>query len=176
MDPAIRASMDAIRRIVRVLRQASRDAERTLGVSGAQLFVLNRLLAQGPRTINELAADTATHQSSVSVVVQRLVERGLVSRAVAAHDARRREVSVTAAGRRLLRKAPTAAQERLISGLQQLPPAAGPPARRPPGFAGGRDGGGAGAGDHVLRGGRGDPQKFHGTPWIGSGSRASLDP
>lgn len=121
MEPSLRASMDAIRRIVRVLREASRDAERTLGVSGAQLFVLSRL-ANGPRTINELAADTATHQSSVSVVVQRLVERGLASRAIAAHDARRREVSLTAAGRRLLRKAPTAAQERLIAGLRGLPP------------------------------------------------------
>jgi DNA-binding MarR family transcriptional regulator len=113
--------MDAIRRIVRVLREASRETERTLGVSGAQLFVLSRL-AHGPRTINELADDTATHQSSVSVVVQRLVERGLASRAVSAADGRRREVSVTTAGRRLLRKAPTAAQERLIAGLKSLPP------------------------------------------------------
>jgi DNA-binding MarR family transcriptional regulator len=114
--------MDAIRRIVRTLRESARGAEKDVGVSGAQLFVLHRLRDGGPLTINELADATATHQSSVSVVVGRLVERGLVSRGVSRADRRRREVALTAAGRRLIARAPGAAQERLVAGLVAMPP------------------------------------------------------
>ena len=116
--------MNAGRRIVRVLREASRDAEKTIGVSGAQLYVMHRLDAAGPLTINELASATATHQSSVSVVVGRLVERGLVTRGVSAGDRRRREVALTPAGRRLVARAPSAGSDRLIAGLAAMPPRA----------------------------------------------------
>ena len=109
-DPDVGTSMNAIRRIVRVLREASRDAEKTIGVSGAQLYVMHRLGA-GALTINELASATATHQSSVSVVVGRLVDRGLVTRGVSERDRRRREVALTAAGRRLVARAPGAGSD-----------------------------------------------------------------
>lgn len=120
-DPTVGSAMNAVRRIVRVLREASRDAEKTIGVSGAQLYVMHRLGAAGPLTINELASATATHQSSVSVVVGRLVERGLVTRGVAEADRRRREVALTAAGRRMLARAPGAGSDRLVAGLAALP-------------------------------------------------------
>src|SRR4051794_8130303 len=69
----VRAIMDAIRRIVRVLRVSSRAAEKQVGLSGAQLFVLHKLADTPALSLNELADRTRTHQSSVSVVVQRLV-------------------------------------------------------------------------------------------------------
>ncbi len=119
--PDVRAAMDAIRRIVRVLRDASRAAEQTHGVSGAQLFVLQRLAQDEPASITELAARTATHASSVSVVVQRLVDAGLVRRVRADGDGRRREVTLTARGRALARRSPGAAQDRLIEALAALP-------------------------------------------------------
>jgi DNA-binding MarR family transcriptional regulator len=118
----VRVAMDAIRGIVRILREGSRAAEKQVGLSSAQLFVLHRL-GDGPMTISELAAATATHQSSVSVVVKRLVGAGLVTRGVSAIDRRRREVTVTASGRRLLRRAPGAAQDRLLDALAGLPAA-----------------------------------------------------
>jgi DNA-binding MarR family transcriptional regulator len=112
--------LDDLRRLVRVLRDSSRDSERTFGVSGAQLFAL-KVLAMGPAiSLNELAQRTRTHQSTVSVVVKRLVAGKLVSRATSADDARRIELAVTAKGRALLGKAPMAAQERLIEGLVRL--------------------------------------------------------
>lgn len=120
-DKPVRDAMDALRRIVQSLREGSRQAEKKVGVSAAQLFVLHRLHAGGARTINELAQETATHQSSVSVVVQRLVDRGLVRRGVADGDRRRREVELTAAGRRLVRRGPAVTAERLIAALSALP-------------------------------------------------------
>jgi len=112
--------LDAIREIVRVLRESSRAAEAKVGLSGAQLFVLQKLGEGGPLSLNELAARTLTHQSSVSVVVSRLVEAGLVQRRRAEDDARRLELALTRQGEQLLSRAPDAAQERLIQGVREL--------------------------------------------------------
>lgn len=113
--------LDDLRRIVRALRESSRDAEQQLGVTGAQLFVLHVLKTQGVLSLNELAARTHTHQSTVSAVVKRLVEVGLVTRVTSSADARRVELSVTERGRTLLQRAPFAAQDRLIVGIQRMP-------------------------------------------------------
>lgn len=115
------ATLDAIRRIFRVLRLSSGRSEHDLGISSAQLFVLQQLAAAPAGSINELADRTYTHQSSVSVVVRRLVQQGLVARRRAADDGRRRELSLTTAGRRLIARAPVPAQVRLIAGLRGLP-------------------------------------------------------
>ncbi len=112
--------MDALRRIVRGLRLTARDAERTAGVSGAQLFVLQALSEKKAASLSALAARTCTDQSSVSVVVSRLVEGGLVERAASELDARRIELSLTAAGRRLVRRTPEPTQTRLLAGLQRM--------------------------------------------------------
>jgi DNA-binding MarR family transcriptional regulator len=118
--PELARILDHLRRLVRVLRDASRAAERRLGVSGAQLFALKALAEQPSLSLNELARRTSTHQSTVSVVVKRLVAARLVSRLTAADDARRLELAATAKGRALLRKAPNAAQDQLIDGLLRL--------------------------------------------------------
>src|SRR5271165_654690 len=125
-DAEIHAAMNAIRRIVRSLRLSSRAAEKALGVSGAQLFVLQQLAEGAARadaapSIAQLADMTATDPSSVSVVVSRLVARGLAARRAAKEDARRAEVVITPAGRALLRRAPTSVQTRLILALSKLP-------------------------------------------------------
>ena len=120
----IQTFLDAFRRIVQALRVAERAAHRVAGISAAQLFVLRCLAAAGEALdLRALAARTHTHHSSVSVVVQRLVEQRLVSRRRAAGDARRVEVRLTAAGARVLRRSPAAPQQRLIAYLESLPPA-----------------------------------------------------
>ena len=115
--------LDAIRRIVRLLREGSRASEESVGLSAAQLFVLQKLDPAQPLSLNELAARTLTHQSSVSVVVSRLVERGLVLRRPAASDARRLELLPTRRGLALLERAPGAAQDRIIAAVSAMKPA-----------------------------------------------------
>jgi DNA-binding MarR family transcriptional regulator len=117
-DPAARAVLDGIRRIVRSLREESRASERVLGLSAAQVFVLHRLASAPALSVNELAERTLTHQSSVSVVVSKLCARGLVARTASATDARRVELSLTRQGRVLLSRAPAnAPQDRLLAAL-----------------------------------------------------------
>jgi len=73
--------------------------------------------------VNELADRTFTHQSTVSVVVTRLVSRGLVRRGRAGDDARRAELALTAPGRALLQRAMSSAQGQLIDALDAMPAA-----------------------------------------------------
>jgi DNA-binding MarR family transcriptional regulator len=117
----VREVLDSFRRIVRLLRLASREAEREVGLSGAQLFVLQKLAEAKVLSVNDLAERTHTHQSSVSVVAQTLVDKGLIARSRAADDARRLELTLTSQAKALLRKAPGAAQGRLIEALDRLP-------------------------------------------------------
>ncbi len=114
--------LDGLRRIVRDLRVSARDAERIAGISGAQLFVLH-VLAEAPAlSVGDLTRRTMTDQSSVSIVVQRLIDKRLVIRRLSAQDARRVELNVTAAGRRLLARCPEPTQARLVEALHRLAP------------------------------------------------------
>jgi DNA-binding MarR family transcriptional regulator len=113
--------LNELRRLVKALREGARTAEQTRGLSGAQLFVMQALAEVPSLSLNQLAERTQTHQSSVSVVVGRLVRRRLVQRGQAKDDARRLVLRLTARGERLLEASPPAAQDRLISAVKQLP-------------------------------------------------------
>jgi DNA-binding MarR family transcriptional regulator len=115
--------MNALRALVRALRISTRAVEKEIGISGAQLFVLQRLEDAPARSVNELAERTSTHQSSVSTVVSRLVERGLARRTASAEDGRRMEISISEQGRTLLRRAPRTAQTAMQEALQRMDPA-----------------------------------------------------
>jgi len=120
-ESVVNAIMDSFRRIVHALRSSHRAAG-DLDLTGAQLFVLTALgSAGGPIGVKELADKTRTDQSTVSVVVGRLVRRGLVKRVRSASDTRRVELSLTARGRAALQKTPTTvAQSKLADALGRL--------------------------------------------------------
>ncbi|MEO6575881.1 MAG: MarR family winged helix-turn-helix transcriptional regulator [Polyangiaceae bacterium] len=121
-DADIRVSMNGLRQIVRTLRLSAAAAEKNLGISGAQVFVLQKL-REGPcASIAELAALTVTDPSSASVVVARLAAAGLVKRTPASDDARRAELKLTAKGASLVRSSPEATQKQLIEALTRLSP------------------------------------------------------
>lgn len=115
--------LDSIRRLVRLLREGSRASQAAVGLSTAQLFVLQKLDGSHPLSLNELAARTLTHQSSVSVVVSRLVARGLVRRRPSPGDARRLELALTDRGREVLARSPGSTQDRIIAAVAALPEA-----------------------------------------------------
>jgi DNA-binding MarR family transcriptional regulator len=119
--------MNGVRRIVGAIRLSSRASEKVLGVSAAQLFVLQQLADRAARgeaapSIAQLASSTATDPSSVSVVVSRLAARGFVARRASKSDGRRAEVTITAEGDALLARAPQPIQARLIEALTGMSP------------------------------------------------------
>lgn len=115
------AVLQGIRRLDRGLRLAARRGERETGLSAAQLFVLERVSETPALSLSELAARTITDRSSVSAVVDRLTEAGLVQREVSAGDRRRQEIHITTAGRRRLRHAPAAPTDLLLAALRRWP-------------------------------------------------------
>jgi DNA-binding MarR family transcriptional regulator len=122
-DADVRTVLDGVRRIVQSLRESSRWAEKRVGMTGAQLFVLQKLEEAAAQSLNDLADRTHTHQSTVSTIVARLVERGLVTRTRSPRDGRTIELGLSPSGRRLVARAPDLAQDRLIRGIRLLPAA-----------------------------------------------------
>jgi DNA-binding MarR family transcriptional regulator len=117
----VTAVVNGLRRIVRALHRSHRLAEQKFELSAAQLLVLQRLAEVPSLSVNELAHRTFTHQSTVSVVVTRLVGRGLVRRTRADDDARRAELVLTSSGRLLLQRAMSSALAQLIDALDAMP-------------------------------------------------------
>ena len=119
-SPESRA-LDALRKFVRAIGGAARTAETSTGLSGAQLFALRQISSSPGMHLGELAERTMARQSSVSELVGRLVERGLVSRVPGTNDARQVTLSLTAKGKRAIKDSHETAQERLISALESIP-------------------------------------------------------
>lgn len=120
-DAALDRVLDSLRRITQAIRLSSSVVHERLGITGAQLFVLQQLAAAPGASLRDLAERTHTDQSSVSVVVARLVEAGHIARRTSAADARRTELTLTASGKALLRRAPALAQTRLVAALEAVP-------------------------------------------------------
>ena len=117
------AVMVALRKIVRYLRLADREAEAAVGLSAAQLFVLHALHERPARSLAEIAERTLTDQSSVSTVVAKLADAQLVARKVSPEDRRRSELRLTPAGERLLARAPRMPQMRIADVVGAMPAA-----------------------------------------------------
>ncbi|UOF02486.1 MarR family winged helix-turn-helix transcriptional regulator [Bdellovibrio reynosensis] len=113
--------MDCIRHIFKALRVSSSHLEKVLGLSAAQIFVLQKLKEEPGLSINDLAVRTTTHQSSVSVVVKKLEEHGLVSRSISKEDSRRVVVSLTNEGMNRLNTIPSTVQDQMILSLEKMP-------------------------------------------------------
>lgn len=85
------------------------------GVTGAQLAMLRIVAEQEPVTLLSLRSQMAMHPATIGQLIDRIVERGFLIRKRSREDARRRELAVSAAGRRLLSAAPVAGPVRLRS-------------------------------------------------------------
>lgn len=114
--------MENLRRIVQALRQSALHSEKTSGLTGAQALVLRMIGDHQGASVNDLAALTFTHQSTVSEVVARLETRGLVQRARSEEDGRKTAVWLTTAGAGALNGSPPTANEKLMKAVTGLPP------------------------------------------------------
>ncbi|MBC7658985.1 MAG: MarR family transcriptional regulator [Chitinophagaceae bacterium] len=120
-DETAMAVLDSCRQLVSLVHTASRASEKQLGLSAAQLYVLQKMRAIDTAvSIGDLAVLTRTHQSSVSVVVKKLVLKKLLVSRPAPLDARKLELRVTDKGKKTLENAPEAVQDRLIRAIKTL--------------------------------------------------------
>lgn len=120
---AAHAVLNSFRAIVRQFRVADRAGVQSHGLGASQVYVLHQLATDAPLSVNDLAALTATDQSTVSVVVAKLIDKGYVTRERAESDARRVELQLTAKGRQVVKKLPPPVQRTLVEGIERLPKA-----------------------------------------------------
>jgi len=113
-----REIVQGLRRIVKALQTYSQEVRSVYGLTGPQLWALKTLEANGPMSMGRLATALAVHQSSASILVNRLEGRGLVRRLRGEGDQRIVSMELTTRGAALAADAPAAAQGRLLHALE----------------------------------------------------------
>jgi DNA-binding MarR family transcriptional regulator len=109
-----------LRSLIASLSRSARAIAANTGVTNAQLFLLRQIGSDGGLSVNQLAEKVQARQNTVSAVLRHLARDGWVQKSVSPTDARRVVLRLTPAGRRLLRRAPTAPTEQLLEALHSL--------------------------------------------------------
>jgi DNA-binding MarR family transcriptional regulator len=112
--------VNGLRRIVRAIELYSQDVLKSFGLTGPQLWAIKTLQREGPLAATMLADALAVQPSTLSILVDRLEQRGLVRRIRSREDRRFVELGLTPKGEELAARAPEAAQGRLLHGLGTL--------------------------------------------------------
>ena len=100
------------------LQVCSLRMAREHGVTGPQRLALRLMAVENITSPGALASRLVLHKSTVTGIVSRLEERGLVVRSADSGDGRRQRLALTAAGRRVARPHPgtiEAAVERALT-------------------------------------------------------------
>jgi DNA-binding MarR family transcriptional regulator len=113
-------SLIALRRILRATELFERDLARAVGLSPAQLRVLQVVAEKSSATPKTLATQMGVSQATVSALVDKLETRGLVQRVPSEQDRRQINVLATALGYDRLVDAPDALQQRYVRAFAEL--------------------------------------------------------
>ncbi len=103
------------------VRQHFREVEQSCGVSGSQLWILREVANAPGIGVSELAERLSIHQSTCSLLVEKLVSRNLVIKERSQQDQRRVGLRLSPATREILAKAPGPAEGVLPEALKSLP-------------------------------------------------------
>jgi len=109
------------RAVVQAMHRHYRYVERKCGVSGAHVWALAEIASAPGIKVSDLARALAIHQSTASNLVDKLEQAGFLLRQRRREDWRVVRLSVTAAGKRLLDRAPRPLRGPLQDALLQLP-------------------------------------------------------
>jgi MarR family 2-MHQ and catechol resistance regulon transcriptional repressor len=104
------------------LAEHAHESIRGLELCDSDFFVLEVLLHKGPLPVNAIGQKVRLTSGSISVAIDRLVQRGLVERCESTEDRRVRMVQLTAEGRSLIEKSfaeHAVAMEQAAAGLNR---------------------------------------------------------
>lgn len=121
MDNRANTALVALRRILRVTELNSRNLARESDLTTSQLLVLQHIGENGAALPSEIARAIDLKQATVTVLVQKLEQAGLVSRRRDTEDRRRVWVALTDAGQHAMADSPDLLQTRFEQGFAGLP-------------------------------------------------------
>ncbi|HDS15783.1 MAG TPA: MarR family transcriptional regulator [Proteobacteria bacterium] len=111
-----------LRRIIRAIDQHSRKLRRIFNLTIPQIVTLHQLRDGGNCTAGELARKVYLSQATMTGIIDRLENRGLVCRARSFADRRRVSVQLTEEGLEVVEMMPKPLQDQFRSRLAALPP------------------------------------------------------
>jgi DNA-binding MarR family transcriptional regulator len=118
---------DRIQDVVHLMRKLMQAGERytkelnkKFSVSAPQVACLLALLDNGPISPSQIAKKIMVESSTVTGIIDRLEQKGLVARTRVSQDRRVITVELTEAGRRLAENAPPPIQHKIVKGLRKL--------------------------------------------------------
>lgn len=104
-------------------RRLAREQCAKYGITATQLNVLKLLQTVGDLSLSELSKRMSATNSTVTGIVDRMVDAGLVVREQSSEDRRVWKIRLTADGKGLAKKVEVAPWEILQSAVMALPPA-----------------------------------------------------
>jgi DNA-binding MarR family transcriptional regulator len=110
----------SLRRILRATSIHSSKLRRSVGLSSAQLLVLQTAKEQQRPTASEIAKTVSLSQATITTILTELEKRGLLLRERSESDRRRVHVSLTEQGREVLSAAPKPLQDRFATRFTAL--------------------------------------------------------
>jgi MarR family transcriptional regulator, organic hydroperoxide resistance regulator len=127
-SPSIRARAKlnvAVLRSFRVIygsvREHFRKVQESCGISGSQVWILHEVRQQAGIGVSGLAARLSIHQSTCSLLVNKLVRAKLIAKTRSTSDHRRVGLALSAKGRQVLRRAPGPPEGVLPEAVASLP-------------------------------------------------------
>lgn len=112
----------ALRRVMRAVDLHSRKLMQSHGLTGPQALVLQETVKGAGISAGELANRVSLSQATVTDILTRLEQRGLLSRQRSCEDRRKVLIQPTAAGREVIATAPPLLQETFVRRFADLRP------------------------------------------------------
>jgi len=116
----IREIVYLIRKLMQAGALYSKELDKKYNVSAPQLATLRALLHDGAMPPSQIARQIMVNSSTLTGVIDRLEQKGLVSRLRNDPDRRIIRVELTEAGRTLAEKAPPPIQVKIVKGMRKL--------------------------------------------------------
>jgi DNA-binding MarR family transcriptional regulator len=110
-----------IRRLIQAKELYTKELTKKYQVSASQLNCLLALYEQGSLPPSQIATHIMVKSSTVTGIIDRLEQKGLVTRSRTSPDRRVITVELTESGRTLAENAPPPIQQKVLEGLERLP-------------------------------------------------------
>ncbi len=117
----IRDIIYSIRRLLQARELYTKALNKNYNVSAAQLNCILALHENGPLPPSRIAKHIMVNSSTVTGIIDRLEQKGLVERWRISSDRRIITIQLTEAGKKLAENAPPPIQQKIIDGLKMLP-------------------------------------------------------
>ena len=110
-----------IRRLMQAGELFTKELNKTYQVSAPQLHCLLALHENGPLPPSQIARHIMVKSSTVTGIIDRLEQKGLVARLRNSPDRRVITIRLTEAGEELAQNAPPPIQHKIVDGIRKLP-------------------------------------------------------